>query len=566
MLKQVSMDEEVLEGSALKLFGAYEERPSLDGLNKLLFASGPHPKQVIEISGDAGSGKSYILLDIVAKCLLPREHSGLSIGGLESGVVFLNVDQHLNSFRLVRMMEVRVRRRQKELDEALAEEIISTSLRRLAILDAFSEEERESALQSARNHVFLNPTVSLVVMDSIAAHYWCSSLQGGLRKFDSYVDDILKSVQRSLGNFKITFLYTRPAYFFSKSGLPVDLSSNFNLKNVNSRVVLKVRPIKRAEVHSGSSASFVNSCSYKNCRWNLVRESVDASNVVVDDRSVQFVNWRWDVRGGSWNVTYSSKYPSEWYSGKAVFVNNSVTSSGRNAFVSWGSSIPWMSNAIPIYYASPWNLTYNGDTFGFMPTQDGRYIFRVYSRNKRHNPFRNSEPISNQPCAFTSKNPTEASRWWQEQKSTRYCPNPTLYWTWQAKNGKWTVQYRYVDSTKKTLCDVYYEGNGLPQIKAISWELDENKQSVSFATNPVRIYEDAWQVSLGPTETFGFTPTSNGLWIFQHFSRNLVFQPFQDFRGTVTYGGPNTSGQSAPLYYAVGTPAQTSPQYSVNSL
>uniref|UniRef100_A0A0A9WC74 Uncharacterized protein n=2 Tax=Lygus hesperus TaxID=30085 RepID=A0A0A9WC74_LYGHE len=303
---------------------------------------------------------------------------------------------------------------------------------------------------------------------------------------------------------------------------------------------------------------------FNNCRWNLVREAEDSSNVVVDDRSVHYVNWRWDVRGGHWNVTYTYKYPSEWYTGKAVFVNSSVTSTGQNAFVSWGSNIPWMSNAIPIYSATPWNLTYNGDTFGFTPTQNGRYYFRVYSKNKRHNPFGNSEPII-QPCAFTSNDPAEVSKWWQEQKSNKVCPEPTLNWSWQAKNGKWTAQYRYVDSMKKTICNVYYQGNGLPQMKAINWELDEIKQSVSYATNPFRIYEDAWQVALSPAETWGFTPTGNGLWIFQHFSRNLVFQPFQAFRGTVMYGVPNTAGQSAPLYYAVGTPAQNTPVYTVGS-
>lgn len=68
-----------------------------------------------------------------------------------------------------------------------------------------------------------------------------------------------------------------------------------------------------------------------------------------------------------------------WYEGEATFLNCSHLIDGKEqAYISWGSSKAWQSNAVPVW-ANPWNITYNGDTFGFEPYHNGKYIFKVYS-------------------------------------------------------------------------------------------------------------------------------------------------------------------------------------------
>lgn len=52
----------------------------------------------------------------------------------------------------------------------------------------------------------------------------------------------------------------------------------------------------------------------------------------------------------------------------------------EQAFVSWGYAKNWESNAVPVY-ANAWNISYNGDIFGFVPTGNGHYLFRIYTSN-----------------------------------------------------------------------------------------------------------------------------------------------------------------------------------------
>ncbi|BES87633.1 Hypothetical protein NTJ_00438 [Nesidiocoris tenuis] len=279
-------------------------------------------------------------------------------------------------------------------------------------------------------------------------------------------------------------------------------------------------------------AAIVDSCLYQPCKWTASRYEEDASTVIVDDESVHNVNWKWDVRGGHWNVTYHYRYPSEYYTGKIVFVNCSVVPNRKNAFVTWGSNDPWTSNAVPVY-ANAWNITYNGDIFGFVPTQNGQYVIKIYTKNKSHNPFGTNEPIirPSGQCTFSSNDPVQNSAWWIAQKAKNTCAEPALVWNWNGNNGKWTVLYRYVAKTDSTLCDVFYQRDDMVQpVKAITWELNESKQTVTYAANPIRIYESAWRHTLSPTESWGFVPLGDGLWDFQFYTRKLVFHPFKNLR------------------------------------
>ncbi|CAB0001356.1 unnamed protein product [Nesidiocoris tenuis] len=149
--------------------------------------------------------------------------------------------------------------------QPLVDKVISASLKRLVTLHLYSDDELTPSLLSVQNYIFSNSNVSLVAMDSIGAHYWQSVAANGKRKIDTYVEDILKQVHQILGAFQVSFVYTRPAAFASKfSGLPPDLSNVWDLRNVNTKVKLKLLKgnTKIAEVHSKMN---IHSVSYEIC-------------------------------------------------------------------------------------------------------------------------------------------------------------------------------------------------------------------------------------------------------------------------------------------------------------
>ncbi|BES88176.1 X-ray repair complementing defective repair in Chinese hamster cells 2 [Nesidiocoris tenuis] len=259
----------VNQENGLQLMGRFEQRPSLRGLNNHLFPSGLLPREVVEITGESALGKTYMLMDLIARCVLPSTvmcgECEKPSGGLEAGVFLLDQDHHFDLLKLVRIMEVRVKMFLKDIDDSTVDKVISASLKRLVTLHLYSDDELTPSLLSVQNYIFSNSNVSLVAMDSIGAHYWQSVAANGKRKIDTYVEDILKQVHQILGAFQVSFVYTRPAAFASKfSGLPPDLSNVWDLRNVNTKVKLKLLKgnTKIAEVHSKMN---IHSVSYEIC-------------------------------------------------------------------------------------------------------------------------------------------------------------------------------------------------------------------------------------------------------------------------------------------------------------
>ena len=83
----------------------------LDGLDTGLFTDingGIQPGNVVEFSGQEGSGKTEMLLHLIANCILPKSWKDLKLNGRSVGVVFVDTDYHFQLLRLVTIMEHRI--------------------------------------------------------------------------------------------------------------------------------------------------------------------------------------------------------------------------------------------------------------------------------------------------------------------------------------------------------------------------------------------------------------------------------------------------------------------------
>ncbi|XP_067011496.2 DNA repair protein XRCC2 [Anabrus simplex] len=241
--------------SGLQLLARLHLRPDLKGLDAVLFENGPNPNDIIEISGDPSSGKTLMIMQFLVKCLLPSQWLDYSIGGLNAGAVMINTDHHFNLLKLVNLMEAWLVKSAvvpvtsaSKLTNLVIEEIIKDSLKRLTILSCHDSTQLFVTFYSLESILSTNTNISLILLDSISAYYWQDTMVGGLQKMDSYLNRILKTSCKCIGEYKVVFIYTKPMYFRSKSSELPNCSNNGQLTH---RIILsKIQDVYCASINT----------------------------------------------------------------------------------------------------------------------------------------------------------------------------------------------------------------------------------------------------------------------------------------------------------------------------
>ncbi|XP_043922825.1 DNA repair protein XRCC2 [Protopterus annectens] len=179
--------------SGTELLVRLEGRSSLKNLAPLLFAEEGFPihGDVVEFHGPEGTGKTEMLYELVARCILP-----LSVGGLEVEVIFIDTDYHFDMLRLVAILEHRLSQN--------TEDMMKTCLTRLFVVYCNSSIQLFLTLHSLENLFCCHPALCLVIIDSISAFYWIDRGNGGdsfnkqeanLRKCVEFIEKLVKEYQ-----------------------------------------------------------------------------------------------------------------------------------------------------------------------------------------------------------------------------------------------------------------------------------------------------------------------------------------------------------------------------------
>ncbi|XP_039522673.1 DNA repair protein XRCC2 isoform X2 [Pimephales promelas] len=160
------------------LVSRLEGRPSLRDIEPNLFPvdSGPRQGDVVEFHGMEGTGKTETLYHLIIRCIMPVQN-----GGLEVGVVFVDTDYHFDMLRLVSALEGRLAQDLKESNgsENEPEERVRSCLRRLSVVHCNSSVQLLLTLHYLENTFSSQPSVGLLVIDSISAFYWVDRFSGG---------------------------------------------------------------------------------------------------------------------------------------------------------------------------------------------------------------------------------------------------------------------------------------------------------------------------------------------------------------------------------------------------
>lgn len=182
---------------------------ALDGLDTNLFGDIPEgiqPGNVVEFSGQEGSGKTEMLLHLIANCILPKSWKDLKLNGRSVGVVYVDTDYHFQLLQLVTIMEHRILNAIKVTqtgaflennrgntvenipgsDSACYpekysdyEDFIKSCLGRLFIAHCNSSIELLATVLSLENLLVAKPEVGVFMIDSLSAFYWLDRCSGG---------------------------------------------------------------------------------------------------------------------------------------------------------------------------------------------------------------------------------------------------------------------------------------------------------------------------------------------------------------------------------------------------
>lgn len=236
-----------------------EERQSTPlSLDPHLFPGGLQPGDVVELWGNTNCGKSMLTLNLVASALLPKVWCGIELGGCNTGVTFIDCDQHFSIFQLVNLMYKRVKAQLKlakdvlnkhrkdempdktfihsarEIRELLEskranlkariEEMVHDCLKSLYYIKCMESLQFPIVLASMEEHLAKHNNVSLVVVDSLSAFCWYDWIYRGAGKFNvlkKYYDRVLGVLLANTKKYKVVLLAVKQALFLKSLEMAV---------------------------------------------------------------------------------------------------------------------------------------------------------------------------------------------------------------------------------------------------------------------------------------------------------------------------------------------------------
>ena len=176
------------------MFARLGAKEQLGDLHLPLFShlpgQGLKPGDVVELCGSEGSGKSEILLNVTAHCVLPKSWKTGRLPGRNVEVVYISTDYKLDLLRLVAILEGKVcgdnpghhSRSKDAVGTSEYRKLIKFCLSRVHVLYCNSSTELVIVLHSLKTFLHTHPEVCALVLDNVASYYWvdrCESVRGG---------------------------------------------------------------------------------------------------------------------------------------------------------------------------------------------------------------------------------------------------------------------------------------------------------------------------------------------------------------------------------------------------
>ncbi|XP_043497208.1 DNA repair protein XRCC2 [Polistes fuscatus] len=202
--------------TGLQLITRLRKNLCVSEFDNILFFNGLTNTDIIEITGNVSSGKSLLLANILAKCILPDKYDDIHIKGLAASAVLINTDCHFQISKLIKIMSTIVidlckSVNIKKVNNETINKIINSVLDNLIIINCYDKDQFLLTLHTLESIFFCNEKIVILAIDSISAYYWQNRESNDIKSIDSYVFNLIKLIQTTTSQYNVITLYTRPS-------------------------------------------------------------------------------------------------------------------------------------------------------------------------------------------------------------------------------------------------------------------------------------------------------------------------------------------------------------------
>ncbi|XP_071560554.1 DNA repair protein XRCC2 [Temnothorax nylanderi] len=197
----------------LELLSRFSVKPRPINLDNVLFSSDIDNRSVIEIVGASSTGKTLLLCQFVAKCILPAHYKGIRIDGCDACAILIDTLGHIRMSKIAELMTSTIRSAYQVADmqppAETVDRIVNKSLENLTVISCCNNDQLQLTLHTLEDEFLSNERIALLAMDNILAYYWQARKERSILSMDNYARDLLRIVQAQTSQFHTVTVYTR---------------------------------------------------------------------------------------------------------------------------------------------------------------------------------------------------------------------------------------------------------------------------------------------------------------------------------------------------------------------
>ncbi|XP_077267444.1 X-ray repair cross complementing 2 [Temnothorax americanus] len=197
----------------LELLSRFGVKPRPINLDNVLFSSDIDNGSVVEIVGASSTGKTLLLCQFVAKCILPARHKGIRIDGCDACAILIDTLGHIRMSKIAELMSSTIRGAYRVADvqppAETVDRVVNESLENLTVISCCNDDQLQLTLRTLEDEFLSNERIALLAMDDILAYYWQARKERSVLGMDNYARDLLGIVRAQTSRFHAATVYTR---------------------------------------------------------------------------------------------------------------------------------------------------------------------------------------------------------------------------------------------------------------------------------------------------------------------------------------------------------------------
>lgn len=200
-------------------------------LDNRLFPDELGNKQTVEINGESKCGKTLLLTNLIATCILPIEYKGFNIN-----VLLIETDGKFSLKKLTKIIKNSIKlsliNKSITLNDIKLQEIVELSLKNLHIIKCNNSLQFQANLYLLPKIFNDNNKIGLIAIDNISEYYWNDrEIEIEHYTMNTHVINILKKIQQA------TFLHNVKTIYIKQNDIDVKQMRTFS-QNLNENTIL----------------------------------------------------------------------------------------------------------------------------------------------------------------------------------------------------------------------------------------------------------------------------------------------------------------------------------------